>query len=75
MKKFKDIDSLEDKTDPIDAINIAERLRFRQPKHPFNGNMKRALVLTARKLVRLIYALLLRGEIYQKAKVQAENLR
>ena len=31
---------------------------------------KRALVLTARKLVRLIYALLIRGEIYQKAKVQ-----
>lgn len=39
VKKFKDIDSLEDKTDPIDAINIAERLRFRQPKHSFNANM------------------------------------
>ena len=25
------------KTDPIDAVSIAERLRFRQPKHPFNA--------------------------------------
>lgn len=33
---------------------------------------KRALVLTGRKLVRLIYALLLRGEIYQKAKTKTK---
>jgi transposase len=34
---------------------------------------KRALVLTARKLVRLLYALLLRGEIYQKAKTKIQE--
>lgn len=31
---------------------------------------KRALVLTARKLVRMIYVLLERGEIYQKKKAK-----
>ena len=33
---------------------------------------KRALVLTARKLCRLIYALLVRGEIYQNQKVKVQ---
>jgi transposase len=39
VKSFKEIDSPTDKADPIDAYSIAERLRFRQPKHPFNANM------------------------------------
>jgi transposase len=39
VKSFKEIDSPKDKTDPIDAISIAERIRFRQPQHPFNANM------------------------------------
>jgi transposase len=39
VKSFKEIDSPKDKTDPIDAISIAERIRFRQPKHLFNANM------------------------------------
>lgn len=38
-------------------------------KEVFKHQHKRALVLTARKLVRLIYAMLKRGEIYQKKKV------
>ena len=36
---FKEIDSPKDKANPIDAISIAERLRFRQPRHLFNANM------------------------------------
>jgi transposase len=39
VKSFKEIDSPKDKSDPIDAYSIAERIRFRQPKHPFNANM------------------------------------
>ena len=39
MKSFKEIDSPKDKTDPNDAISIAQRLRFRQPEHPFNASM------------------------------------
>jgi len=29
----------QDKTDQIDAISIAQRIRFRQPEHPFNASM------------------------------------
>nr|MBC8461431.1 IS110 family transposase [Deltaproteobacteria bacterium] len=39
VKSFKEIDSPRDKTDSIDAISIAQRLRFRQPQHPFNASM------------------------------------
>ena len=39
VKSFKEIDSPTDKTDPIDAKSIADRLRFRIPKHPFNATM------------------------------------
>ena len=42
VKSFKEIDSPKDKSDPIDAYSIAERLRFRHPKHPFNANMQKA---------------------------------
>ena len=39
VKSFKEIDSPKDKSDPIDAISIAERIRFRQPQHRFNAKM------------------------------------
>jgi transposase len=39
VKSFKEIDSAKDKTDENDAISIAQRLRFRQPKHRFNACM------------------------------------
>lgn len=39
VKRFKGIDSETSKTDKIDAIYIAERLRFRVPNHRFNANM------------------------------------
>jgi transposase len=39
VKSFKEIDSPKDKTDENDAISIAQRLRFRQPEHPFNACM------------------------------------
>ncbi len=40
------------------------------PKHQY----KRALLLTARKLVRLVYALLKQGQIYRPAAVQPAGL-
>ena len=39
VKRYKEIDSETDKTDTIDAIAIADRVRVRVPKHRFNANM------------------------------------
>jgi len=49
VKSFKEIDSPQNKTDSIDTIGIAERLRFRQPKHLFNANMQEATAENQRR--------------------------